>query len=135
MSRDETDMRMGVRALCSPPLLPKQTVTRGPSHGVSLENTASSSSPVMLSQTLCSPLGPDRWHGTLCAADPRSAVHSGVRIVPLTGPLLMCVSDVPILTNLVFPWVAIRPCARPVVLGPGGELRGLTEQTQTRAPA
>ena len=50
-------------------------------------------------------------------------MHRGGRIVLLTGPLLTCVSDVPILMNLVLPWVTIHPCSGPVLLTPGGELR------------
>lgn len=36
--------------------------------------------------------------------------------------LLTCVSDAPILANLVLPRATTRPCSRPVLLAPGGEL-------------
>lgn len=85
------------------------------------EEAASSLSPVMLSQTLFSPLGHARWHSTICTADLRSAVHRGVKIVLFAGPLLTCVSDDPILMNSL-PQVTIRPCSGPVLLIPGGEL-------------
>lgn len=86
------------------------------------EKTASSSSLVMLSQTLFSLLGHARWHGTMGTTDLRNAVHRGVKIVVLASPLLACVSDVPILTNLVLPQATIRPCSGPVLFTPGEEL-------------
>lgn len=103
------------------PRPPPQTVTWGPSHGVSLRRLPPLHL-VMLSQTLFSLLGHARWHGTMGTTDLRNAVHRGVKIVVLASPLLACVSDVPILTNLVLPQATIRPCSGPVLFTPGEEL-------------
>lgn len=82
----------GCCALCSHPLLPKKPVTRGPSHCVSLP-------PLHLwwcwvrsfSPCLAVPDGTE----VCCTADLRSAVQRGVRIVHLTSPSMMRLSDFP----------------------------------------
>lgn len=90
---------MGVHVLCSHPVLPKQAVTWGPSHGLSLRTVVMPSQPLLSPQAV--PAGRDRPEQSWAYRCQGSA-H--------TSPLLVCVSDVPNLLDLVSPWVTIHPC-------------------------